>query len=179
MKVFDIGYQHGTAVVNMRTSDDLQEVWANILKGTKVVLWCDGLNVQKLAEEISDGDDDDIVPPKPKKKKKKKSDLDDTNQAVVEIVKELRELNSGYTPMQYKIWAEMVNGGLHTSMEETPTSTMFVRCGNGKTAKKNDTVSQAITQLASALSPQASRGSTRLEQALLVSLTAGLSVISS
>ena len=52
----------------------------------------------------------------------KSSDVDDMNQAVEVTVKELKELHSGYTPMQYRIWAEMVYGGVHTSMEEPPTS---------------------------------------------------------
>ena len=82
-----------------------------------------------------------------------------------DTLKELKELHSGcYTPMQYRIWAEMVHGGLHSSMEEPPTSTMFVRCGKGTKSKRqsglDNTLSQAITQLASALSPQSSRVST-------------------
>ena len=158
LKDFDIGYLHGNSVVNVRNSDDLQEVWSNVLKGTKVTLWCNGLNIP-----VHGGDLEDDVAPKPKKKRKR-SDIDDTNQAVEDTVKELKQLHSGgYTPMQYRIWAEMVHGGLHSSMEEPPTSTMFVRCGKGKSKQKSgsdDTLSNAISQLASALSPPAGRVST-------------------
>jgi hypothetical protein len=69
VKDFDIGYQHGTAIVNMRTSDDLQEVWSNILKGTRVVLWCNGLN--NHSKELFEDSEDDIVSLKPKRKKRK------------------------------------------------------------------------------------------------------------
>ena len=75
--------------------------------------------------------------------------------------KELKELHpgSGYTPFQYRIWAEMIIGGVHHSMDAPPTqSTMFVRAGgrktNVKTGSSNDSLSQAIVQIASALSPQ-------------------------
>lgn len=105
---------------------------------------------------------EDDVAAKPKKKRQR-SDIDDTNQAVEDTVKELKQLHSGgYTPMQYRM-AEMVHGSLHSSMEELPTSTMFVRCGKGKSKQKSgsdDTLSNAISQLASALSPPAGRVST-------------------
>ena len=60
--------------------------------------------------------------------------------------------------MQFRIWAEMHNGGLHPSLDEPPTS-MFTRAGGGQATKKkpsvsaNDPLSQAISQLAAALSP--------------------------
>ena len=66
---------------------------------------------------------------------------------------------SGYTPMQFRIWAEMHNGGLHPSLDEPPTTSMFTRAGGGQATKKktsasaNDPLSQAISQLAAALSP--------------------------
>ena len=61
--------------------------------------------------------------------------------------------------MQYQIWAEMKSGGLHDSMTTHPATSMFVRAG-GTTPKKvasvPDPMSQAICQLASALTPKAS-----------------------
>ena len=64
-----------------------------------------------------------------------------------------------YTPMQYRIWAEMKSGGLHDSMTTPPATSMFVRAG-GTTPKKaasvSDPMSQAICQLASALTPNQS-----------------------
>ena len=82
-------------------------------------------------------------------------------EAVVEsLIEKLRHIHhdSGYSPMQLRIWAEMHNGGLHPSLEEPPTSSMFVRAGGGQTSKKKmsntgDSLTHAITQLASALSP--------------------------
>ena len=63
---------------------------------------------------------------------------------------------------------DTVNGGLHPSLDEPPTS-MFARAGGGQATKKpsvstNDRpLSQAISQLAAAISPSSShpgRGAT-------------------
>lgn len=85
----------------------------------------------------------------------------EVKQAVESIVKKLKDLHreSGYTPMQFRIWAEMHNGGLHPSLDEPPTTSMFTRAGGGQATKKkpsasaNDPLSKAISQLAAALSP--------------------------
>ena len=58
--------------------------------------------------------------------------------------------------MQLRIWSEMYNGGVHSSLNEPPTSTMFVCAGTPtvkKTSTKSDSLTQAITQIATALSP--------------------------
>ena len=49
-------------------------------------------------------------------RKKKKND-DSVNEAVQETLKDLKELHSGssYTPFQFRIWAEMLVGGVHHS----------------------------------------------------------------
>ena len=69
LKEFDVGYLHGNSVVNVRNPDDLQEVWSNILKGTKVILWCNGLNIQPVHGGYLG---DDLETPRPKKSKKRK-----------------------------------------------------------------------------------------------------------
>lgn len=159
VKEFDVGYQNGSSVVNIRNSEDLQELWSSIHNNNKLIMWCDGLKVRGQKRVIADEESDDVIKPK-----KKKNDVDDMNEAVQTRIKALKELHSGiYTPMQLRIWAEMLNGDVHCSMADPPTSTMFVRAGSGKPPKKkstqDDSFSQAITQIASALSPQASRGS--------------------
>ena len=61
--------------------------------------------------------------------------------------------------MQFRIRAEMHNGGLHPSLDEPPTTSMFACAGGGQATKKkpsantNDPLSQAISQLAAAISP--------------------------
>lgn len=80
-KEFDIGYQHNNSVVNIRNSDDLLEVWSNILQGKNISLWCDGLKTsaairhKRQAADVSDDDHLEVTRnptvAKPKKKKKK------------------------------------------------------------------------------------------------------------
>ena len=110
---FDVGYQQNNVVVNIRSSDDLIELWSNVMKGTNVILWCDGLKKissvprTKRPHAIQCSDDDDEPEDASKKKsskpkRKKKKNADDRNEAVDSSVEKLKELhsNSGYTPMQ-------------------------------------------------------------------------------
>jgi hypothetical protein len=41
-----------------------------------------------------------------------------------------------YTAMQYRIWGEMVGGGLHSSLDAAPATSMFV-CAGGGTPTRN------------------------------------------
>ena len=162
---FDIGYQTGSAVVNIRCSVDLREVWESILTGTNVTLWCDGLKTpgstskkKRKRTEYSDDDDIEDFPKRSSRPKKKKKDSEELNAAIDSIIKELKELhgNGTYTPMQYRVWAEMHYGEVHPSLTDPPTSSMFIRVGNNPTSKKktlNDPLTEAITHIASALSP--------------------------
>lgn len=38
-----MGYIDGSNAVTMRITEDVTEIWINILKGQKVTLWCDRL----------------------------------------------------------------------------------------------------------------------------------------
>lgn len=64
--------------------------------------------------------------------------------------------------MQYRIWAESIHGGVHESRNEPPATSMFCRAGGTSTTSKksSDSMSAAISQLASALSPKSAAGST-------------------
>ena len=48
---FDVGFVSGTSVISIRNAADISELWSEILKGNKIVLWCDGLKL-----DSSDGD---------------------------------------------------------------------------------------------------------------------------
>ena len=61
--------------------------------------------------------------------------------------------------MQFRIWPETVNGGMHKSMTEPPLSTMFNRAGGTATSasKKSghgDVVTEAVSQITAALVPK-------------------------
>ena len=64
----------------------MQELWANILKSNKVILWCDGLKVQGQ-KHIAAGEPDEASSAK---KKKKKNTEDDVNESVQAKIKELK-----------------------------------------------------------------------------------------
>ena len=72
---FDIGYIQGSHLITIRNVEDLLEVWANIKKGTNVVLWCDDLKKKLMYESrkgtISDSSEDDEEVQEVKKKRKR------------------------------------------------------------------------------------------------------------
>ena len=155
---FDVGYLQGNNAVIMRNEEDIREVLCSLQKGSNTVIWCDGLVTEqsktsrKRQSLDSDSDDEE----RPTKKTKK----EENDSAVRKCIEDLNAAHKEkYTPMQYRIWAEMKSGGLHDSMTTPPATSMFVRAG-GTTPKKaasvSDPMSQAICQLASALTPNKS-----------------------
>lgn len=70
---FDVGVVQGSNVVSIRTKEDLMDVWNDIKKGNKVILWCDGLRPKrpKLKSQTEDSDEEDI---KLKRKTSKKAE---------------------------------------------------------------------------------------------------------
>ena len=43
---FNVGYLHGSSHVTIRTARDITDLWADVLKATSVMLWCDGLKTE-------------------------------------------------------------------------------------------------------------------------------------
>ena len=63
--------------------------------------------------------------------------------------------------MQYRIWGEMVAGGLHIDTDNPPNTTMFARAGGGTPSRKKTQQSTAVNlfteaaaAFSSALSPK-------------------------
>ena len=131
---FDVGYLHGSNVVRIRNGTDLSEIWANIQKGSSITLWCDGLK-KSCSKRARPGDwsseDEQEEFSKSVNKRRKTQEKSDKVDATI---KELKGKNgdNAYTPMQYRVWAEMIIGGVHKSIEHAPTSTMFIRAGSGR-----------------------------------------------
>ena len=125
-----------SSVVSIRSTQDVIEVWNDVEKGVKVVLWCDGLKESNLTkaksrkrsknriDSDSDSDEDVIVTSGRSASKKKKSDKDEQLEKTVNELKELHEQQ--YTPMQYRIWGEMIISGLYSSKTEAPNSYFHV-----------------------------------------------------
>ena len=55
-----------------------------------------------------------------------KSDVVQQVQQCVENLK--RQHGERFTPMQYRVWSEMINGGMRKSTVDPPSTTMFKRC---------------------------------------------------
>jgi len=56
-----------------------------------------------------------------------------------------------FTQMQYRIWAEMVNGSLHADLNNPPSTSLFTRAGNQSVNRKSFSVTQVITEAANVL----------------------------
>ena len=46
--------------------------------------------------------------------------------------------------MQYRIWAEMINSGIYSSMEDPPSTLMFKRAGPMKTTSSSHSPAKAV-----------------------------------
>ena len=157
---FDIGYLHGNTVVSIRSKADLNELWEGLRRGLNTTLWCDGMTGEvaqysSLGRKRSAQDDETHEKNKDKKKKKKKDD-ESKEEKVEETIQTLQDKHGkDFTPMQYRIWAEMHVGGYQPSLDEAPSNSMFLRAGGAAVKRRTtaDIVSQAINQRAPALSP--------------------------
>lgn len=131
---FDLGYMHGSSVVSLRSKEDILEVWSNVNKGANIILWCDGLlKTNKRVRDYTSSEEEEEIG----KAKRKKKGVE-REERVEMILKELKQRHgeSAYTPMQYRVWAEMSVGGVHISTETPPTT--FVRAGGNCSKKKTD-----------------------------------------
>ena len=165
VKEFDVGYYDGSTVVSIRSAQDLGEIWSDLKRGSKVILWCDGLREfktsssrkrKRLQSSESESEDESRC----KSGKKKSSVSSERESKVEEAVKTLQESHGNkYTQIQYRIWAEMYTSGFHKSLQDPPTNSMFVKAGNGEkpTKGKGMAISEAFIQMArdisTALSP--------------------------
>lgn len=152
---FDVGYVQGTNVIRVRSRQDIQEMWPEVVKG-KIMLWCDGLRgnktsagrlKRKLSEfEGEELDDDDEDPLFGTTKKKRQPATRSKEGEVQEYVDSLKgKHGTTFTPMQLRIWGEMMVSGLHNSTDDPPNTSMFLRAG-GKPMQKQNSQPQ-VTQL--------------------------------
>lgn len=153
---FDVGYFQNNNVVTVRSADDMSELWAIVGDG-RSILWCDGLRVKSASSSQRsrpNGDSDSDDGSRATKKRKRKRDSD-TEDKVVNVIEELKKCHgdAAFTMMQYRIWAEMYVGGVHSSIHDAPKSTMFVRAGGG-VAPKKDRFSEAVSQITQSVSPR-------------------------
>ena len=156
---FDVGVVQSNSSVSFRSVEDLKEVWEQLCAGKNVTLWCDGMasNKKKRSRDCDTEEEEEYEKRKCKKSKKK-----DREEEVEELLEGLKAKHGTvYTPMQFRIWAEMIAGGVHISQDEPPCTTMFNRSGSVNVKKKttSDVVTQAVDKLATVLSPRSASAS--------------------
>ena len=154
-KQYDVGYVRGTNVVRVRTAEDLDELWALLRKPqNNVAIWCDGLTEETTITTAA------ATPSRKRSKSAEAPEMAskkrvDTQERVQTLVNQLKDKHSTrYTPMQYRIWGELIVGGQHVSMDEAPDNSMFNRASGGTKNKPKDIqlpVAQALTEAATAL----------------------------
>ena len=126
---FDVGYVVGANFISIRTEEDLGEILSNLLKGENIVLWCDGLSCgSSRKRKATDLDTDES------EATKKTNDRDDRVQNILGDLK--KEHGEKFTVMQYRIWSEMIAGGMHGSTVEPPATS---RAGSSNTKKSPPT----------------------------------------
>ena len=121
-----------------------------------MAIWCDGL--------AREGEGSTATVTSQSRKRKKHGDASetaskkhvDTHERVQSLVDQLKDKHTTkYTPMQYRIWGELIVGGQHISMDEAPeNNSIFDRAGGGTKSKSKDVQSpmaQALTEAATAL----------------------------
>ena len=121
---FDVGCMQGSSPVCLRTKKDLSEIWRTILKGNNMILWCDAWfeksigNKKRAVDFVSSDDESELEVTKLRKEER-----------LYNVEKTIRELKTkhrdNFTPMQYRVWAEMHVGGVHNSTDNPPNTTMF------------------------------------------------------
>ena len=135
--VSEVGYYlRGSKRVWLNSSDELLAVLEDIGAKGRGSIWA----VDKGPE-----DDHESMP----KTKKKKSDVvEDRQQRVQARFEELKKKHgTSFTSPQYRFWAEALEVGLHTSVDDPPRGRMFEGTA-AKGSKKPNEFKEAITDLA-------------------------------
>ena len=140
--VFDFGYFQGNKRVWVRNNEDLKEVH-KLLKTSDShsgTLWCDGKadhrsakrSVSDLNFSDSDGENNARLPKS--KSKKKRTRYEEKAERIEDTVDQLKEKHGNqYTLVQYRIWAETMESGQHSSVENPPTGRFFKSQSKTKT----------------------------------------------
>uniref|UniRef100_A0A1X7V1K6 Uncharacterized protein n=1 Tax=Amphimedon queenslandica TaxID=400682 RepID=A0A1X7V1K6_AMPQE len=139
-----------TTAVSICSVEDLTDVWDDIFHGNKITLWCNGLkdSDKKRNKRVKgvcyDHDFDSSTEDGEPHKKTRKAEIRDDK-----VEKNIQKLKDNYgtlfTPMQYRIWSEMIISSLHSSFDEPPKTSMFHRVGSTCQSSKKDAISTTST----------------------------------
>lgn len=170
---FEIGYFRGQQKLWIRTDDDVKDAWSQLERGVGS-LWFHGVN----KPAISDDESDDETPIKRRRLNKSSSVTENKHKRIEDIKQKLLEKHgSEYSPMQYRLWAEMIAIGTHSSYDLPPRIPMFT---GGRTIKPKTHTSDltvALTTMAEAVTgalkpKEVSTASTAVTTAVTTTVTA-------
>lgn len=150
---FNVGYFDGRQSEKrwICDKDDLEAMYSSpsLLGKKDIVLWCDGRS--------EDGDLDNSR----KKRARCNSPItgrEDREAEIDELVHELREKhdeNQSYTEPQYRLWARMIQNGVHTSKDNPPQVPMITGATPSnkkrKVTEEKSTIEQTIISTATAI----------------------------
>lgn len=111
------------------------------------------LKSKRKRGDLSDDEEEPVQAPIGRKRKKVSEERE---VAVEKFVTDLKAKHgdSKFTSMQFRVWAEMLVGGVHSSDNEPPNNSMFERCGNVPNKRRSSSnVVEAIEKLSQAFSP--------------------------
>jgi len=140
---FNVGYFEGRHSMKMWicSQDDLDKMYSSFESAKKkdILLWCDG---------YEDGSN---------QKKDAGTKQADREAEIDRLVDELKELHSDedYTEPQYRLWARMIQNGIHTSKQDPPRIPLITGVAPLQKKRKRmdgeQSVDQAIISTATAL----------------------------
>ncbi len=173
---FQIGYYNKSEKRWIHNQRDIHEAKELLKRSEKFTLWCIGKSQERASkkrtvsdkhtpdrESPSDVDADDEIPDS-SAKKRKLNPREERGIRVNELKNKLsQEHGSKYSAVQYRLWAEMIVGGVHEGLTEAPSAPMFGTkrpCGQSGQSELTEALTGMANTIATALSPTSNqRGS--------------------
>ena len=152
---FPLGYYRKSEKVWINNEQDVKDALKLMKEVGKVTLWCIGQDRAKKRDRSTDDLPSDLSGPT-----KKKTVSEERASRVNDLKVQLRKRHSStYSGVQYAMWAEMLVGGGHDSMDEPPAAPMFGAArARGKPSPSNANLTEAFKamagSIADALSPR-------------------------
>ncbi len=157
---FPIGFYDKSAKLWLNNNKDLQDALALLKKNRRLIFWCMGLGKSHDSSD-HDIDGEDSTSRRPAKKRKCTAISEEKASRITELKTQLRQNHgSKYSSVQYALWAEMIVGGTHESVDEAPPVPMFGAHrprGRPSTGNLADALTDVADKIASAFSPTTSQ----------------------
>ena len=137
-EIGSVGYDVRGRKVWFHTNSELQKlINSSLIKG-KGALWCDGVMQSTCNDDDVNPEEESANNISPAAKKTKVTGMDEMRERVEGLFEQLKAKHgsASYGP-QYRLWAEAVASGSHTSTEEPQFGSMFNRQTTSKTQHRN------------------------------------------